>query len=201
MEPEGWSGLYIGLLEIVAALPGSEEDIKDLIGFIAAVTGLETLENVGPLFDSPHFLAALGETAGCLDAVDAAQGYSILKGLAHISAVLEHSPGERRGSSNSGAIDSEAPQADDVSNREHVSDALGALLNGILESPDLQESIRYLLGWFFLPDRASRLRSDLALLLGSGAVEELLTAASRIGVSNCEPLESSRGEPLRGDGP
>jgi len=194
VDPASWLDLYVGVLEIAAALPGSEEDLKDLIRFVSALPGLESLEGLTVIFDDEVFLQDLGQVVTCLSDVEAAHGYGLLAGVAHISAsqtimgatdILSEMVGN--------AGDKDAAQETQVA--DPAGDALGALLQGMIESPDLIESLRYTLGWLFSPARASRMRGDLALLFGSGAVEELLNAVSQIGAHDCTLEDSAATDP------
>ena len=191
IDPQVWLDLYIGLLEIVVELPGSEEDLKALISFISVLPGLDVLEGATALFDDQIFLDSLGETARCFRDLEFAYNYGMLTGVAHISTAqnfsLADEPESVRNESSENESEASAPQL----GPDPANAALRSLLAGVLASPDMQESFRYVLSWFFLPERAARIRLDLARLFGSGSVEEVLRAVSRIGLSDCEPLESS----------
>ena len=198
VDPQSWLDLYVGLIEVVAALPGSEQDLQDLVYFVAALPGLEVLEELAVIFDDPEFLDHLGQTVGCLYEVEAAHGYGLLKGLAHISASQSLLEGVDLLASVVEGVNSEQTP-DQVARLDYLTGIFETLIQGMVASPDLTESLRHSLNWFLFPDRAIRIRGDVALLLGSGAIEELLNAVSTIGVSDC-PMEQPQDASARASG-
>ena len=194
MAAQAWFDLLVPLVEIVAALPDSTDDLQDLLVFLGGIPGFEPVTDLTVLFEDPLVVEYLASATECLLYVESNQNYGILWGVAHIVASNEPIGGsEGRGIEEAPAI---SLQFD-----EGIIGPIQEILSGMMASPDVLENLRISLDWILNPSRVARLRPDIVRFLGAGAVQELLLAASRIGQSTCdvvnEPLEEPVSESAR----